>query len=131
MIMLLTQHSELREQLNEALKQSGYKVAIPAHREDMLTVLRDSQPDLTILDLYLSHPSGTDDLKMLRDNGYRGKTIILSGRSQTSVISETYAQGVDRVVQVPAKINGRYDLGELRAAVKWCIHPPDERQTES
>jgi hypothetical protein len=39
MIMLLTQDSELREQLTEALQQSGHKVAIPAHRENILTML--------------------------------------------------------------------------------------------
>jgi DNA-binding response OmpR family regulator len=130
MIMLLTHQSELRKQLNEALLQSGYNVAIPAHREDMLTVLKESQPDLIILDLYLSHPSGTDDLKMLRDHGYVGRTIVLSAPSKMSVINDTYAHGVDRVVKVPVKINGRYDLGELRSTIKSCIHTPNERQTD-
>ena len=122
MIMLLTHHSELRDQLNEALQRSGYMVAIPAHREDMLTVLKDSQPDLIILDLYLSHPSGIDDLKILRDHGYAGRTIVLSAPSMVSVLNEAYASGVDRVVKVPAKINGRYDLAELQSTIKSCIH---------
>ena len=130
MIMLLTHHSELRAQLSEALQQNGHNVAIPAHREDMLTVLRDSQPDLIILDLYLSHPSGTDDLKILRDHGYSGRTIVLSPPSMKSVLNEAYASGVDRVVKVPAKIKGRYHLEELQSAIKSCIHTPNERQTD-
>ena len=114
MIMLLTHHRELRAQLNEALQQSGHNVAIPAHREDMLTVLKDSQPDLIILDLHLSHPSGTEDLKILREHGYVGRTIVLSAPSMMTVLKEAYASGVDRVVKVPAKIKGRYHLGELK-----------------
>ena len=38
-----------------------------------------------------------------------------------SVLNETYASGVDRVVKVPVTINGRYDLGELRSTVKSCL----------
>jgi DNA-binding response OmpR family regulator len=130
MIMLLTHHSDLREQLNEALQQSGHMVAIPAHREDMLTVLKDSQPDLIILDLYLSHPSGADDLKILREHGYTGRTIVLSAPSMMSVLNEAYASGVDRVVKVPVKINGRYDLGELQSTIQSCIHTPNECRTD-
>lgn len=121
MIMLLTQDSELREQLSEALQQNGLKVAIPAHRENMLTMLEDSQPSLIILDLHLSHPSGPDDLKMIRERGYVGRTIVLSSPSMMSVLTEAHASGVDRVVKVPVKINGRYDLGELRCTVKSCL----------
>lgn len=121
MIMLLTQDSELREQLTEALQQSGHKVAIPAHRENILTMLEDSRPSLIILDLHVSHPSGPEDLKMIRDRGYVERTIVLSSPPMISALTESHANGVDRVLKVPVKINGRYDLGELRAAVKWCL----------
>ena len=121
MIMLLTQDSELREQLTEALQQSGHKVGIPAHRENILSMIEDSHPSLIILDLHLSHPSGPHDLKMIRDRGYVERTIVLSSPPMMSVLAEAYASGVDRVVKVPARINGRYDLGELRSTVKSCL----------
>ena len=121
MIMLLTQDSELREQLSEVLQQSGHKVAVPEHREDMLAVLKDTQPALIILDLYLSHPSGAEDLKILREHGYHGKVIVLSAPSMASVLNEAYTDGVDRVVTVPAKIHGRYELGELQSTIKSCL----------
>ena len=43
MIMLTSQHPELREQPKEALQDSGHEVAIPAHRETMLAMLKDIQ----------------------------------------------------------------------------------------
>jgi CheY-like chemotaxis protein len=118
--MLLTQDSELREQLIEALQRTGNTVAIPKHRGDMLTVLKDAQPNLIILDLYLSHPSGAEDLKILRGHGYAGKMIVLSAPSMASVLNEAYGSGVDRVVTLPAKIHGRYELGELQSTIS-CV----------
>ena len=127
MIMLITQHRELREQLNEALEYSGHQVAIPAHREHMLSMIEDTQPSLIILDLHVSHPSGTEDLGMIRVRGYVGKIIVLSTESMMSVLSETYASGVDRVVQAPIMINGAYDLGELLSTVQSCLQDPAVR----
>lgn len=121
MIMVLTQHSELRAQVSETLQQSGHKVAIPAHRENALAMIGDSQPSLIILDLHLSDPSGEDDLKMIRARGYGGRIVVLSSPSMESVLNETYASGGDRVVKIPVPINGRYDLGELRSTVKSCL----------
>ena len=78
-------------------------------------------PSLIILDLHLSHPSATDDLKMIRDRGYVGGTIVLSTPAMMSVLTVANASGVDRVVTAPVKINGRYDLGELRSTIKSCL----------
>jgi DNA-binding response OmpR family regulator len=121
MIMLLTQDRELREQLSEALQHSGHQVIIPPHRETMLSMLEGAQPSLIILDLHLSDPSGTQDLRMIRAQGYVGKIIVLSSPSMLSVLSETYASGVDRILKAPVTINGGYDLGELRATVQSCL----------
>lgn len=58
---------------------------------------------------------------MIRDRGYVERTIVLSSPPMISALTESHANGVDRVLKVPVKINGRYDLGELRAAVKSCL----------
>ena len=87
------------ENKSEVLQQSGHKVAIPTHRENTLTMLEDSQPSLIILALHLPRPSGPDDLKMIRDRGYVERTIVLSSPSKMSVLTESNASGVDRVVK--------------------------------
>ena len=121
MIMLLTHQQELREQLNKSLQASGYSVAVPPHREDMVTVLKTSKPQLIVLDLYLSDPSGSEDLKILRDQGYQGSIIVLSGPSMMPVLKEIYPDGIESVVQVPTMINGRYLLGELQSVISRCM----------
>jgi DNA-binding response OmpR family regulator len=121
MIMLLTHRQNLREQLNKTLQASGYSVTIPPHREDMVTVLNESKPQLIVLDLYLSDPCGAEDLKILRDQGYQGAIIVLSGTSMMPVLKEVYPSGIESVVPVPTKINGQYQLGELQSIISGCM----------
>jgi DNA-binding response OmpR family regulator len=121
MIMLLTHRSDLRKQLTEVLQASSYSVAIPSHREERLSMVTECRPDLIVLDLYVSDPSGTEELKELRDHGYRGSIILLSGSSLMPVLKEAYASGITSVVPIPARVNGRYLLGELEAAIRSCM----------
>ena len=118
MIMVLTHRSDLRDQLHEVLQASGYSVTIPSHREERLSMLIECRPELIVLDLYVSDPSGTEELRELRDHGYRGTIIALSGSSMRPVLKEAYASGITSVVPIPARVKGRYLLGELEAAIR-------------
>ena len=123
MIMLLTHHEELRRQLTHALHMTGHEVVIPRHREDMLTVLEDSKPELIILDLYLSDRSGAENLRLIHDHEYAGAMLVLSGPSMMPIVNVVYASGlrVTRVVQAPANINGQYDLGNLESNIQTLL----------
>ena len=123
MIMLLTHQEELRRQLTHALHVRGHGVVIPRHREDMLTVLKDSKPELVILDLYLSDRSGAENLRLIHDHQYAGAMLVLSGPSMMPIVNVVYASGlrVTRVVQAPANINGQYDFGDLESNIQILI----------
>jgi CheY-like chemotaxis protein len=121
MIMLVTDKPDLREQLSQELQKTGEKIAVPSHRGDMLEVLGRSRPDLIVLDLYVADPSGVENLKLLRRGGYAGRIVVLTGPSQMAVLKEAYAVGVDKIVQVPTKIDGRFDLGNVRSAINMCL----------
>jgi CheY-like chemotaxis protein len=88
MIMLLTHRSEIREQLNASLHASGHQTCVPAHRDDVRAAMTDRYPELIVLDLYLAHPSGAEVLRRLRQDGYHGKVIVLSGQSMVSVLHD-------------------------------------------
>ncbi|AIQ18525.1 AraC family transcriptional regulator [Paenibacillus sp. FSL H7-0357] len=49
--------------------------------EDGLEVIRRTQPDIVITDLYMPVMSGLDMMEQLRKEGFQGKIIILSGYS--------------------------------------------------
>lgn len=128
MIMLLTHQQELRIQLSRSLQADVYSVVIPHHREDMVAVLNTSKPNLIVLDLYMNHPSGIEDLKILRDEGYQSGIIVLSGPSMMPILKGIYRSGVESVVQGPAKINGQYHLGTLQSAISSWRHSAISRR---
>ena len=130
MIMLLTHQEELRRQLTQALHVRGHKVAIPQHRDDMLTVLEDAKPELVILDLYLSDRSGAKNLRLIHDHRYAGAVLVLSGPSMMPIVNVVYASGlrVTRVVQAPVNINGQYDFGDLESNIQTLIDEVGKRK---
>ena len=58
MIMLLTYRAELQEQITKSLKAMGHDLCLPAHRTDV-TAMKESPPDLVILDMYLDNPASS------------------------------------------------------------------------
>ena len=74
-----------------------------------------------MFDMYLSEPSGVDVLKTIRHRGYHGRVLLLSSQSMTSVLHDAYPMGVDKVVQVPEKVAGHFDFGELELAIDMCL----------
>ncbi len=121
MIMLLTYRSELREQLNKAIQDKGHETCIPAHRQDVLVAIKDRHPELIVLDLYLSEPSGIEVLRSLRQAGYHGRIIVLSGESMVSVLHDAQPLGLDTVVHIPARIGEHFDFGELEVAIETAL----------
>ena len=121
MIMLLTHRSEIREQLNATLHASGYETCVPAHREDVRTAMADRYPDLIVLDLYLAQPSGAEVLRRLRQDGYHGKIVVLSGESMVSVLHDAQSLRLDKVVHISAQIGNCFDFGELMIAIQTAL----------
>jgi DNA-binding response OmpR family regulator len=128
MIMLITYRPEFREQLDKALHAKGHETCVAPHRQDVVSVMKDSRPRLVVLDLYLSDPSGLAVLKTLREHGYHGRVVVLSGKSMTSVVHDAYPIGIDKVLHVPEEIGGQFEFGELESAIETCLEA--DRQHE-
>ena len=118
MIMILTHRSEMRERLTENLHAKGYETCVPEHRKDVTAAMKDRQPDVIVLDLYLAEPSGADILRRLRQDGYHGRIIVLSGESMVPILHDVQSLGLDKVVHIPARIGECFDFGELIVAIK-------------
>jgi DNA-binding response OmpR family regulator len=125
MIMILTHQSEMRERLTDNLQAKGYQTCVPAHREDVMAAMKDCQPDVIVLDLYLAEPSGAEVLRRLRQDGYHGRVIVLSGESMVRVLHDVQSLGLDKVIHTPARIGECFDFGELFVALE--THEPPYR----
>lgn len=130
MIMLLTHQEELTRQLAHALHLSGHQVAIPRNREEMLTVLKNSQPELVIFNLHTLDPIAVENLRLVHDHEYVGAVLVLSGPSMTPIVNVVYASGlrVTRVVQAPDDINGHYDFWDLELNIQTLLDEVEKRK---
>jgi len=71
--------------------------------------------------MYLDNPAGSLFLQTLRDDGYHGSVIVLSGPSQVTNIDASHSLGLHRVLKLPVQVTGSYDLGELETAVEASL----------
>ena len=120
-IMVLTHRADLRAQIANLLETRGHQICIPDHRTDVTAKTKESHPDLVVLDMYLDNPSGARVLSDLRDNGYEGAVIAMSGPSK--LVRDEHSRGLHRIVQLPVQIDTRFDLGELETAVDGVSQP--------
>lgn len=121
-VMVITHDEERRTKMCDLLRHLGYEVCVPAHRQEVLAKLRDSKPDVVILDLYLAAPNALDNLRQIRSSGYAGKVVVLAGRSSGAVLAEVGRLGVDYVVGDVRPVDGPFDAGQIGPAVKGAFH---------
>ena len=120
-IMVLTHRADLRAQIANSLEIRGHQICIPDHRTDVTAKTKESHPDLVVLDMYLDNPSGARVLSDLRDNGYEGAVIAMSGPSK--LVRDEHSRRLHRIVQLPVQIGTRFDLSELETAVDGAARP--------
>ncbi|MDY3854145.1 MAG: response regulator transcription factor [Butyribacter sp.] len=72
-----------------------------ANGEDALHFITDNNPDVVMLDIRMPKITGLDVVKKIRQNGYRGKVIILSGYSDFKYAQAAIRYGVEYYLTKP------------------------------
>jgi ActR/RegA family two-component response regulator len=119
-VVIVSDKVEFREHIDRYLTERGYEVRIPPHRQDVLEMTKQDNTKVVVLDLYVSQPSGIELLRTLRDQGYRGKVIILAGQSMRTVIPQAYSLGVHEVVGGPEFVS-RHAVDLVGCAVERAL----------
>ncbi|MCL6457285.1 MAG: response regulator, partial [Gorillibacterium sp.] len=71
---------------------------------DGLEVIRATQPDIVITDIYMPAMNGLDMIEQLRKDGFSGKIIILSGYSDFEHARQALRYGVSDYVSKPISV---------------------------
>jgi len=122
MIMVVTFQEEFREKICSFLEGKGYMVCIPPHRQDMWNLAKEKNPLVIVLDMYVSEPSGLKVLRELRAQNYKGKVVLLAGKSVGSLISETWHFGVEQVIGGFQGNGESHNLDQVESAIKMALH---------
>lgn len=78
-ILLVDDDPQVVKYLRRALEEGGYSVAATTSGVKALAIVKESPPDLLILDLNMPEPDGFDLLKIQRSQAPNLRILVISG----------------------------------------------------
>jgi len=111
-ILLVEDDPKLSQFIASELSLEGYQVTVATNGLDGLTIARDTQPDLVILDWMLPEISGLDVCTRLRKTGVRVPIIMLTAKDEISDRVTGLNAGADDYLIKP------FSIEELLARIK-------------
>jgi len=111
-ILLVEDDPKLSQFIASELSLEGYQVTVATNGLDGLTIARDTQPDLVILDWMLPEISGLDVCTRLRKTGVQVPIIMLTAKDEISDRVTGLNAGADDYLIKP------FSIEELLARIK-------------
>jgi two-component system nitrogen regulation response regulator NtrX len=78
-VLIIDDEAEIRESLEEILREESYAVTTAATGDEGLTLVRDAAYDVVLLDIWLPDQDGMDVLKEINALEAKPEVIIISG----------------------------------------------------
>jgi PAS domain S-box-containing protein len=101
------------------LNKAGYRVSIAATGEECMEIIKQTKPDILLLDVILPDTTGKDLFKKIKDiDGLSSIYIILLSDLKVSsdIVSEGLEEGADGYLRKP--VSGRELLARIKAACR-------------
>jgi DNA-binding response OmpR family regulator len=102
-LLVVDNEKEIIEILKKRLTQEGYEVVVAFDGEEALAKVRETNPDLIILDLMMPKLNGFEVLKEVRER-YKEKwrpIIIVSAASDLETVKKSYNLEADHYLTKP------------------------------
>jgi two-component system OmpR family response regulator len=124
-ILVVDDEDNLRTMLVAALKFEGYDVAAAPNGREGLRSVKESKPDLIVLDVMMPELDGFGMLKRLRETGDRTPVVFLTAKDTPADAVEGLGLGADDYLAKP------FSLEELVARVEAVMRRVDSSPTAS
>ena len=92
-ILVVDDDANVRDVLTRFLKRRGYIVEHASDGEEALDAVREREPDLMLLDIYLPRMTGLEVLLHLREEHLHTRTIALSGIPDEQIVRSSVELG--------------------------------------
>ncbi|HSL73982.1 MAG TPA: response regulator transcription factor [Ilumatobacteraceae bacterium] len=114
-VLVVEDDRAVRESLVRAIQLEGYTVAWAINGADALEAVRQSPPDVILLDVSMPLVDGLTVCRVLRAEGNRVPVLMLTARTETSDRVAGLDAGADDYLAKP------YDLDELLARLRALL----------
>ncbi|TWT88867.1 Photosynthetic apparatus regulatory protein RegA [Pseudobythopirellula maris] len=111
-LLLVDDDEFLRERMSRALAARGLQVRAAAGADEALALVRESAPDMAVLDLKMPGMNGIDLLKEIKRLSPHTEIVILTGYGSIANAVEAVQAGAANYVTKPA------DADQVLAALK-------------
>ena len=106
-VLLVDDHPEVFDGLRRLLEPKFEVVATAQSGEEMLTIARQEQPDLLVVDISMPNVSGIEAARRLRKENARAKIVFLTMHQDAALVQQGLAAGALGYV---LKVFARTDL---------------------
>ncbi len=114
-ILVAEDDRAVRESVVRALQLEGYTVASANNGAEALEALRQSEPDVLLLDVSMPIVDGLTVCRVIRSEGSKLPVLMLTARTETSDRVAGLDAGADDYLPKP------YDLDELLARIRALL----------
>jgi two-component system OmpR family response regulator len=115
LIMVIDDEAGVRDLLGDALKLAGFETITASDAMVAQTLLRDTKPDLLIVDINMPMMDGFEFIERIRGNGDNTPALMLSARGDRADITRGLTLGADDYVTKP------FGLEELVLRIKAIL----------
>lgn len=105
-ILVVDDSKDIVEVLGKRLTQAGYEVAVAFDGEEALAKVKETNPDVILLDLMMPKLNGFEVLKEIREK-HRDKwrpIIIVSAKAELESLQNCYSMEADHYLIKPCSI---------------------------
>ncbi|MEB3230710.1 MAG: response regulator transcription factor [Leptolyngbyaceae bacterium] len=123
-IVIVEDEEKLARFINMELELEGYEVSVAHDGLTGLTTIRDTDPDLIILDWMMPGMTGVEVCRRLRSTGVKTPVILLTAKDEVSDRVAGLDAGADDYLVKP------FSIEELLARIRANLRRTQEDETE-
>jgi DNA-binding response OmpR family regulator len=120
-ILVVDDEAEIRELVGEFLQRRGYQIKTAANGEEGLSLIRQSPPDLALLDIYMPGMNGVELLRQISKSHPSVGVIMLTASQDEPLLKAALDLGAFDVLSKPVDLKQL----ELAVLVKLTLSAPD------
>jgi len=122
-IAILEDYLPLTRLMSDYLRSQGHKITTAASAQEGLLKLRETQPDLVLVDLALGEDDGLDVIQQARQAGCKSKFLVVTGSSEVRDVVSAMKCGAFEYCTKP------FRLELLHETIQECLAQKESEKT--
>lgn len=119
-ILVVDDEPLVRDLLVQFLSLRGYRASGAAGVVEALEMIKESPPQLILLELIMPGMNGVELLRTLRERDYPGRVIVMTGSQSEDLLEEAWALGPQEVQAKPIDLDRLLTVIQLVLVCREC-----------